>query len=164
MRLPFLIATAALLGLALGCGAEESPPSGGGSGSGGSGSGQAGAAAGTPTAGGGAGGHAGASGSASPNAAGINAGGSATSAAGASAHAGSGGDASPPLSEACQEYCDCHDENCASTPIPGGKSCGAFCAAMTEEQLDCRQNMCGLVPAQPDNDHCDHSVGIDQCE
>jgi hypothetical protein len=66
-------------------------------------------------------------------------------------------------SVACQTYCACHEQNCATQAIPGGASCADFCAAMTADQLACRQNMCGLVPAQPDNDHCKHSVGIDQC-
>ena len=76
--------------------------------------------------------------------------------AGASAGAGA-------ISAACQTYCECHEKNCAATAIPGGQTCAAFCAGMTADQLACRQNMCGLVPAQPDNDHCTHSVGINQC-
>ena len=155
MSPPVLIVSVSLLCLAWGCGSDDAPGSTGSSG-------QAGAsAAGSST----TGGTIGASGS-SAHAGSSSAGSNNSGAAGANAHAGSGGGggASKPLSEACQNYCDCHEENCATTPIPGSKSCGDFCTAMTEEQLDCRQNMCGLVPAQPDNDHCDHSVGIDQCE
>jgi hypothetical protein len=69
----------------------------------------------------------------------------------------------PPLSADCQKYCDCHEANCKSTAIPGGVSCATFCAAMTKDQYDCRMNMCNLVPAQPNNDHCTHSVGINEC-
>ena len=102
--------------------------------------------------------------------AGTNAGG-ATGTSGSAAQAGTnssgtsgGGAAEVPTSEACKKYCTCHEMNCATYAIPGGKSCAAFCAGMTEDQLACRQNMCKLVPDQPDNDHCTHSLGINQCE
>jgi hypothetical protein len=29
--------------------------------------------------------------------------------------------------------------------------------------MACRQGMCGLVPAEPNNDHCTHAMGIDEC-
>ena len=51
----------------------------------------------------------------------------------------------------------------ASSPIPDGKSCADFCAGFTAEQMECRQIHCILVPDQPDNDHCTHSLGIIQC-
>jgi hypothetical protein len=82
--------------------------------------------------------------------------------AGGNAGAAGNGGASE-LSAACAMYCECHMTNCPDQAIPGGASCGDFCQAMTMDQLACRQNMCGLVPAQPNNDHCKHSVGIDQC-
>jgi hypothetical protein len=42
--------------------------------------------------------------------------------------------------------------------------CYDFCAAFPDEATGaCRFNMCRLVPDQPDNNHCTHSVGIDQC-
>ena len=140
MNSALFVATASLLCLALGCGSDDSPGTGSG--------GQAGtSAAGSATTGGTKG----------------TAGASTSGAAGTNAQAGSGGGSNTALSEACQKFCKCHEDNCRTTPIPDGKSCGDFCTAMTKDQLDCRQNMCGLVPAQPDNDHCKHSVGIDQC-
>lgn len=152
MKSALFVAAASLLCLALGCGSDDSPSSTGSSG-------QAGAsAAGSSTAGGtlGAGGSTTQAGTGS-------AGVSASGTAGTDAHAGSGGATGAPLSEACRDYCACHEKNCAPTPIPGGKSCGDFCTAMTKDQFDCRMNMCGLVPAQPNNNHCAHSVGIDEC-
>ncbi|MEO8903988.1 MAG: hypothetical protein ABI488_16765 [Polyangiaceae bacterium] len=113
------------------------------------------------------GGSAGASGSSAQAGASGSAGATSASAGSSSAGSSSAGSSASGAtamgSVACQKYCACHDMNCASTAIPGGKSCADFCAAMTPEQLACRQNMCSLVPAQPDNDHCTHSVGIMQC-
>ena len=125
------------------CGSSDSPSTGAGGAAGSAGSAAA---------------QAGASGSA-----GASAGGSSAGSAGSSS-AGSSGASSGTGSAACQMYCACHDMNCATTAIPGGMSCTDFCAAMTSDQLGCRQVMCTLVPAQPDNDHCKHSVGIDQCQ
>jgi len=87
---------------------------------------------------------------------------STTGSAGGGSSAGAGGSSSA-SSAACQMFCDCHEKNCSTSAIPDGKSCAAFCAAMTPDQLTCRQNMCGLVPAQPNNNHCKHSLGIDEC-
>jgi hypothetical protein len=83
--------------------------------------------------------------------------------AGTTAQAGAAGSSSGVMSPECQKYCDCHDKNCASSPIPDGKSCAEFCAGFTAEQMECRQIHCILVPDQPDNDHCTHSLGIIQC-
>lgn len=150
MSSPFFIVTASLLCLVVGCSSDDTPGSTGSSG-------QAGASAGASTT---TGGTVGTGGSSTTGGTGTTAGTSASGAGGATAHAGA---SAGPLSEACQKYCECHEKNCATTPIPGGKSCGDFCTAMTQGQLDCRQNMCGLVPAQPNNNHCAHSVGIDEC-
>jgi hypothetical protein len=128
----------------LACGSDDSPGGGGG-------------ASGTAT--NEAGKNSGSSGSSS----GGSASGSSSHAGTASTSAGTSSGGASGLSPACQKFCDCHQANCSTLAIPGGKSCADFCAAMTEDQLACRQNMCGLVPAQPDNDHCKHSLGIDQC-
>jgi len=101
-------------------------------------------------------------GSGSAGSAGTNAHAGAGAGAGGSSSAGAGGSSSA-SSAACQMFCDCHEKNCSTSAIPDGKSCAAFCAAMTPDQLTCRQNMCGLVPAQPNNNHCKHSLGIDEC-
>ena len=164
-----------LLGVAVGCGAEDDPVGGGSAGNGGSG-GSVGSGGSGGSVGSGGSGASGAAGSAGTSNAGSSNGGSASGASGAAGRAGTssggssnagcsnGGSASGGMpSEACQKYCTCHDMNCPTQAIPGGVSCEDFCAAMSEDQLACRQNMCGLVPAQPDNDHCKHSVGIDQC-
>jgi hypothetical protein len=42
-------------------------------------------------------------------------------------------------------------------------ACLSACAAETKWDIACRQNMCNLVPAQPDNDHCTHAMGEVQC-
>lgn len=140
MRRALFVCGGYLACIALGCGSSDDSKGGSG-GSSGATTAQAGASAGSPSA---------SAGSSGSNAvAGSNAGGAA---AGASAS-----------SAACQTYCECHEKNCATTAIPGGLTCAAFCAGMTKDQLDCRQVMCVLVPAQPDNDHCTHSVGINQC-
>lgn len=91
------------------------------------------------------------------------AGSKASGSAGTTAQAGAAGSSSGAMSPECQKYCDCHDKNCASSPIPDGKSCAEFCAGFTAEQMECRQIHCILVPDQPDNDHCTHSLGIIQC-
>jgi hypothetical protein len=157
-----------LLGAAVGCGSDDAAGGnqGGGSGAGGTPSSQAGAGSGGTALGGGgaAGSNAAGLGGGAGSAAGGGAGSSVVGgAAGAGGSAASGSGSGGELSAACQMYCSCHEENCAAQAIPGSMSCGDFCSAMTEEQLACRQNMCGLVPFQPDNDHCKHSVGIDQC-
>lgn len=137
---------AVVLCAALGCGSDDSDGEGGGGKGGTSSMSSAGskASAGTSSGGSKSNGQAGS--------------------AGATTQAGSAGSSNNSgLSAACQKYCDCHDKNCASTPIPDDKSCGDFCTAFSEEQLACRQNMCKLVPDQPDNNHCIHSVGINEC-
>lgn len=151
MRLALLVFTGCLASSAWACGSDASP-SGGGAGAGGS-NGVSGTA--TSDAG------------KSSNSAGTSSG---SSAGGDDSHGGTGGSRAGSstgggggLSPACQKFCDCHDANCGTLPIPDGKSCAEFCEAMTEDQLACRQNMCKLVPDQPDNDHCKHSLGIDQC-
>jgi hypothetical protein len=153
----------------MGCSSDSSSNAGAGgasAGVAGTGSGTAGASAGAGDAAGGAG--APAAGSAGTGDAGAPAAGSAgTGDAGAPAAGSAGMTASagaPANASAdCIKYCTCHEANCASTAIPGGKSCYDFCATFTADQLGCRQNMCNLVPAQPDNDHCTHSVGVSQC-
>jgi hypothetical protein len=158
-----------LCGSLLGC-ASSDPPGGAGAGTGGTVSGggassslggasSAGASAGSSGGSAGAGGAAGNSSSAGSSASGSSGAGS----AGAAGSIGSAGAAGSTGSAACQMYCACHEQNCKSQLIPGGKSCAEFCAGMTADQLACRQNMCTLAPLQPDNNHCVHSVGINEC-
>jgi hypothetical protein len=64
-------------------------------------------------------------------------------------------------SEECVKYCTCMAKNCADKMFPTG--CLPACAAQTRWDIPCRQNMCNLVPAQPDNDHCTHAFGMFQC-
>ena len=64
-------------------------------------------------------------------------------------------------SEECVKYCTCMAKNCADKMFPGG--CLPQCAAQTRWDIPCRQNMCNLVPAQPNNDHCTHAFGMFQC-
>ncbi len=69
-----------------------------------------------------------------------------------------------PMSADCKTYCDCFETNCASIQkIPGGVSCGAFCAGFTKDQWSCRNNHCQLVVPEKNPGHCMHAVGIDQC-
>jgi hypothetical protein len=73
------------------------------------------------------------------------------------------GDASV-MSADCKTYCDCFEANCASIQtIPGGLSCGDFCAGFTQEQWTCRNAHCQLVVPEHNPGHCMHAVGIDQC-
>jgi len=152
MRLVLLVVTGCLAWGALACGSDDSP----GGGSSGTATNEAGKNSGSGSGSGGS--------SGGGSSAGSSVGGSNSHAGTASNTAGSSSGTAGTLSPACQKFCDCHEANCATLAIPGGKSCGDFCEAMTEDQLACRQNMCKLVPAQPDNDHCKHSLGIDQCE
>jgi hypothetical protein len=66
-------------------------------------------------------------------------------------------DASPQ----CMTFCKCMAMNCSDKVFPGG--CLHDCAAGTNWDLPCRQNMCGLAPAQPANDHCTHAMGVNEC-
>src|SRR5882724_309711 len=111
-----------------------------------------------PSGGGGGAGQAGAAGSS----AGAGQAGAAASSAGASQGGTAGATGA---SDYCNMYCQCHQANCASTAIPVGGSCLDFCAAFPNDAKlqDCRLAMCTLVPAQPNNDHCTHSVGIGEC-
>jgi len=132
-------------------------------------SGSAGNSGASGSSGGGGSGASGASGQGGTSSPGAGAGGTSDSAgaAGAAGKSGSGGGGAGggggDLSPNCQAYCECHEANCASTPIPGGVSCGEFCATFTDDQMSCRKLMCSLVPAQPNNNHCMHSVGIAEC-
>ena len=86
--------------------------------------------------------------------------------AGSPGSAGSTGEEAPPgASDYCKEYCTCHYMNCASTAIPNGMSCYDFCAAFPDADTgSCRLIMCILVPGEPNNNHCAHSVGITECK
>jgi hypothetical protein len=74
------------------------------------------------------------------------------------------GDAAPVEVDAsadCVKYCDCMAMNCQDKVFPSG--CLYECATQTNWDLACRTNMCLLVPAQPNNDHCTHAFGVNQC-
>ncbi len=64
-------------------------------------------------------------------------------------------------SAACAKYCTCMAANCAAKVFANG--CVNECGAQTNWDLPCRTNMCTLVPAQPNNDHCTHAFGAIQC-
>jgi hypothetical protein len=85
--------------------------------------------------------------------------------AGAGGAAGTGGadpaDAGADASMACVTYCKCMTTNCADNVFPTG--CLKECAAGTKWDMECRQNMCSLVPAQPANNHCTHAFGVNEC-
>jgi hypothetical protein len=121
-----------------------------------------GAACSDDSSGGGAGGAGGAGHAGTSSAAGASAGQQAT---GGSAGQQAAGGSPSGTSDYCKMYCQCHETNCASTAIPGGVSCFEFCATFSNDPMlsYCRLNMCTLVPAQPDNNHCVHSVGIGEC-
>jgi hypothetical protein len=51
--------------------------------------------------------------------------------------------------------------NCASQVFPTG--CLKECAAGTNWDMECRQGMCSLAPAQPANNHCIHAFGVNEC-
>jgi hypothetical protein len=61
----------------------------------------------------------------------------------------------------CVKYCVCMAMNCTDKVFPSG--CLYECATQTTWDLACRTNMCLLVPAQPNNDHCTHAFGENQC-
>jgi hypothetical protein len=88
-----------------------------------------------------------------------------TSGAGGSAATGgkanTGGGSAAQAPAACVKYCDCMAAHCADKVVPGG--CLASCASQKNWDLSCRQNMCNLVPDQPNNDHCTHALGVVQC-
>jgi hypothetical protein len=64
-------------------------------------------------------------------------------------------------SMACVSFCKCMAMNCADKVFPDG--CLYDCATQTDWDLPCRANMCSLVPAQPNNDHCTHAFGVNEC-
>jgi hypothetical protein len=37
------------------------------------------------------------------------------------------------------------------------------CATQTNWDLECRAGMCSLVQSEPNNDHCTHAFGVDEC-
>jgi hypothetical protein len=50
--------------------------------------------------------------------------------------------------------------------IPSGQPCADFCATFTADQYECRFNMCfwnSNGPKENNNDHCQHTVGINEC-
>jgi hypothetical protein len=51
--------------------------------------------------------------------------------------------------------------NCAQEVFPDG--CLYDCATQTTWDLPCRANMCSLVPSEPNNDHCTHAFGVNEC-
>jgi hypothetical protein len=69
--------------------------------------------------------------------------------------------ASVDASAACASYCTCMATNCKDKVFGGG--CLNECASQTTWDLPCRANMCSLVQAQPNNDHCTHAFGMIQC-
>ena len=64
-------------------------------------------------------------------------------------------------SAACVSYCACMAMNCAGEVFPSG--CLYECTAQTNWDLECRANMCSLVPSEPANDHCTHAFGMNEC-
>jgi hypothetical protein len=64
-------------------------------------------------------------------------------------------------SMACVSFCKCMAMNCADKVFPDG--CLYDCATQTNWDLSCRAIMCANVPSQPDNDHCDHAFGVNEC-
>lgn len=67
----------------------------------------------------------------------------------------------PDASGDCVKYCDCMAQNCQDKVFADG--CLPACASQTKWDLPCRMNMCSLVPAQPNNDHCTHAFGVNEC-
>jgi hypothetical protein len=67
----------------------------------------------------------------------------------------------------CVKFCTCMDQNCKGNVFSGG--CLAACAEGTAStsskkwDLNCRQIMCTLVPAEPNNNHCVHAFGTSEC-
>jgi hypothetical protein len=52
--------------------------------------------------------------------------------------------------------------NCADKVFPTG--CLRECAAGSAKwDMECRQGMCSLAPAQPANNHCTHAFGVNEC-
>jgi hypothetical protein len=72
-------------------------------------------------------------------------------------------------SDACAAYCACYEKKCSVfVAIPTGQDCPDFCATFEKDKTkyDCRFNMCfynSNGPAQNNNNHCQHTVGIDEC-
>lgn len=64
-------------------------------------------------------------------------------------------------SSACVSFCDCMDTNCPQEVFPDG--CLYDCATQTDWDLPCRANMCSLVQSEPNNDHCTHAFGVNEC-
>ncbi len=64
-------------------------------------------------------------------------------------------------SSACVKYCACMAMNCQEEVFANG--CLHECAAQTTWDLECRANMCSLVPSEPANDHCTHAFGVNEC-
>lgn len=64
-------------------------------------------------------------------------------------------------SSACVSFCDCMDMNCPQEVFPDG--CLYDCATQTNWDLPCRANMCSLVQSEPNNDHCTHAFGVNEC-
>ncbi len=84
--------------------------------------------------------------------------------AGAVVDAGADADTSSPAvdaSAACMSYCTCMATNCPDKVF--GSGCLYECATQTTWDLPCRANMCSLVQAQPNNDHCTHAFGVNEC-
>ncbi len=65
------------------------------------------------------------------------------------------------------DYCSCYQTKCSVfVTIPTGQSCSDFCATFTGAQYVCRFNMCfwnSKGPQENNNDHCQHTVGINEC-
>jgi hypothetical protein len=53
------------------------------------------------------------------------------------------------------------DMNCPQEVFPDG--CLYDCATQTNWDLPCRANMCSLVQSEPNNDHCTHAFGVNEC-
>jgi hypothetical protein len=64
-------------------------------------------------------------------------------------------------SPACVMFCTCMAKNCADKAFPGG--CLQDCASHPKWDLECRALMCKLAPDQPNNNHCTHAMGINEC-
>jgi hypothetical protein len=143
----FLCLSVVLIGVA-GCSSDSSQPASASDGGGGKNAATGGASGTGGSTTGGSSGSGGATGTG---------GGSAGQQTGGSASLGDASNASPE----CVTFCSCMAKNCPDKIFTGG--CLPECAAGTGWDLPCRQNMCKLVPDQPNNDHCTHAFGTSQC-
>jgi len=68
-----------------------------------------------------------------------------------------------PVATPCQLYCSCMGANCAGK-YKTTEACMNACGALDPDLVTCRRTHCEIAADDPKFGHCDHAVGVGNCQ